>query len=84
MVELGVLGFVLSGVLLLTFGRRLWSLLKVLAKYEVRRTYYCVSIAAFLIANIATFTVATQLYNDPFVLLADERCNPCKFSVPLI
>lgn len=67
--ELGLPGFALIVALLYFMARRVWSLLRVLAQYDQRLLIYAVSFSALLVANVATFTVATQLYGDPLVLV---------------
>ena len=68
-VELGVPGAVAILWLLYCLALRLWRGFALLARVSSRLSYYAVSFAAFLIANIATFTVATQVYGDHCVLI---------------
>ncbi len=67
--ELGLPGLALVVALLSLLARRAWHLLKVLARYDQHLLIYGVSFTALLAANLATFSVATQLYGDPFVLV---------------
>jgi O-antigen ligase len=67
--ELGIPGLVLVTALFFFLGRRVWDLVRLLARYDQRLHIYAVSFLALLVANMVTFTVATQVYGDPFVLL---------------
>lgn len=68
-IELGVPGAAIILWLLYAIARRLWRGFALLARISNRLSYYAVSFAALLIANIATFTVATQVYGDHCVLI---------------
>jgi hypothetical protein len=68
-IELGVPGALIILWLLYSLARRLWRGFTLLARVSDRLSYYAISFAALLIANIATFTVATQVYGDHCVLI---------------
>ena len=68
-VELGIAGALVILWLMYRLARRLWQGLRLLARASEPLSYYAASFAALLIANIATFTVATQLYGDHVILL---------------
>lgn len=68
-VEIGILGFVLLLWVLWRLARRIWSLLFAVGNRSPVVQLYGAAISAFLVANLATFTVATQLFGDPLVLM---------------
>lgn len=67
--ELGILGVIVCIWLLTAVSRNIVRNLKVLAATEPRLALYQVSFLSFLFANMMTFTVATQIYSDFFVLV---------------
>lgn len=67
--ELGILGVLISLWLLAVISRNILRNLKVLASTEPRLMLYQVSFISFMVANMTTFTVATQVYGDFFVLI---------------
>lgn len=69
MVELGVPGVVMAFLLVAVVSRNILRNLKPLASLEPRLALYQVSFLSFLFANMMTFTVATQIYGDFFVLV---------------
>lgn len=69
MVELGVLGVALAIWLVVAVGRNILRNLKALALIDVRLMLYQVSFLSYLFANLMTFSVATQIYGDFFVLI---------------
>jgi hypothetical protein len=69
MVELGVLGVLVVLWLLLAISRSIFGNLRKLALLDDRLLLYQVSFISFLFANLMTFTVATQIYGDFFVLI---------------
>lgn len=68
-IELGIPGALVILWLLYRIARRLWEGLRLLAQASESLSYYAASFAALLIANIATFTVATQVYGDHAILI---------------
>ncbi len=67
--ELGVPGFVAFLWLGIAIGRRLWRLLGSVPATERECSSLSYGLVAFLVANMATFVVASQVYGDLFVLL---------------
>ena len=68
--ELGVIGLVVVGLVILAFVRSLWESHGTLAdddKSEHAQLF--IVVAAFLAANFATFIIAHQIFGDPFVLV---------------
>jgi len=68
-VELGVPGLVIALWLGWSFARYVWRILGVLAKTSPAHSSMACGLVAFMIANLATFAVATQAYADLFILL---------------
>lgn len=67
--ELGVPGLLLAFWMLFAFGRYIWRLLAYLAKDAPAYANLGYGLVAFLFANAAAFSVATQAYGDVFILL---------------
>jgi hypothetical protein len=67
--ELGVPGLLLMVWLAIAFGRYIRRLLIVTTKISIKHARIAYGLTAFLIANAATFSIATQAYGDLFVLL---------------
>jgi hypothetical protein len=68
-VELGVPGLIIALWLAWSFARYIWRILGVLAKTSPAHSSLACGIVAFMLANLATFAVATQAYADVFILL---------------
>lgn len=68
-VELGAPGVVVMLWLLFNLASRIWKGLRMLRFVNERLLVYAVSFVALLLANLATFGVATQLYSDHVVLI---------------
>jgi len=69
MVELGVPGLLAVGGLMFFVVRRMFTRLRQLHRANSRFFHYQVCLLSFLFANLMTFTVATQIYGDFFVLI---------------
>lgn len=67
--ELGVPGLILVVWLALALGRYIWRVLAYLALVSPQYARFGYGLVAFLIANGAAFSVATQAFGDLFVLL---------------
>lgn len=67
--ELGVPGLLLVAWLAIAFGRYIRKLLAVITITSPPHARIAYGLAAFLIANSAAFSVATQAFGDLFVLL---------------
>ena len=68
-VELGLPGVALVGWLLIRFGLYIWSLLAPLSRTSPKHANFAFGLIAFMLANLAAFSVATQAYADIFILL---------------
>ncbi|TVQ86609.1 MAG: hypothetical protein EA400_12695 [Chromatiaceae bacterium] len=69
LVELGLVGVIALLWLLYRLGVRVWYGLRVLAARHRMMLPYASAFVAMLVANLATFAVATQLYGDLLVLI---------------
>jgi hypothetical protein len=69
MVEMGVPGILTAIALLVLVGRRILKNMKWVARMSKQLLIYQVSFLALMFANLATFTVATQVYGDLFILI---------------
>jgi len=68
-VELGVLGFLLLAILVTVSTKEIFSSLGLVKNLDNHLLLYQVSFLAFLLSNLATFAVASQLFGDLFVLI---------------
>jgi len=69
MVELGLPGLLAAVALGLAFGRHIWRLLQEVAKQSQRHFRLASGLVALLIANVASFSIATQAFGDVFILM---------------
>lgn len=67
--ELGVPGLFVVGWLFVAFTRFIWRSLAFLSKTSPHHARLGYGLVAFLTANVAAFSVATQAYGDLFILL---------------
>lgn len=68
--ELGVPGLFIAAWLLIALFRHLNASMRVLSRQSDLHANFAFGLAAFLVANGASFLVATQAYGDVFVLLS--------------
>ena len=68
-VELGLPGILVITWLGFNVARVLWARLRMIATVDDTLLIQAVSYLALLLANVATFATATQLYGDYFVLI---------------
>jgi len=70
--ELGVPGFLLMIWLVISLGRYVWSILRFVTEAEGLDTSLrklALGLVAFLITNALVYTIAHQVFGDPFVLI---------------
>jgi len=82
-VELGLPGAAVILFLVIALARRIFRNLAILKGVDERLLFYSVSFSSILIANIATFAVASQLYGDLFILIILGFVAGMLFSVNL-
>jgi hypothetical protein len=80
--ELGVPGLLVVLWLLRALGRHLHRQLMPLARLSPQHSRMAFGFLSFLIANAATFSIATQAYSDLFVLLILGWCLGFLFAMP--
>lgn len=67
--DVGVPGLVIFLWLLATFARLVWFRLKALSLASKKHANLAFGLVAFLISNLAAFSVATQVFGDVYILL---------------
>jgi len=82
--ELGVPGLVLVVWLVIALVRHLREDLVTVARVSPLHAQMTYGLVAFLVANAATFTVATQAYSDLFVLLILGWCVGFLLAMPAL
>ena len=68
-VELGLLGLLLSLWLILVFILYFWRVIQYVAVKGGSYGYICYGLIGILLANLAHFTVASQVFSDPTILI---------------
>ena len=68
-VELGLLGLLLSLWLILVFILYFWRVIQYIAAKGGSYGYICYGLIGILLANLAHFTVASQVFSDPTILI---------------
>ena len=82
--ELGVPGLFMGLWLLIALGKHLRQQLEAIARISPQHTRIAYGLVAFLVANLATFSVATQAYSDLFVLLILGWCLGFLLAMPAL
>lgn len=67
--ELGIPGLFIAAWFAIAFGRHIWRSMRAVSRSSQRLTPLACALLSFLMANVASFTVATQAFGDLFVLL---------------
>ena len=82
--ELGVPGLVLAVWLLSALARHIRRTLLAMTRASPQHARVSFGLIAFLVANAATFSVATQAYSDLFVLLILGWCLGFLLAMPVL
>jgi hypothetical protein len=82
--ELGLPGILVVAWLFVALARYVRRELEVLVKASPRHARLAFGFLAFLVANVATFTIATQAYSDLFILLILGWCLGFLFAMPAL
>ncbi|MES3001696.1 MAG: hypothetical protein V4787_13465 [Pseudomonadota bacterium] len=82
--ELGAPGLLLAMWLLIALARHLRQELADVARISPQHMRIAYGLVAFLVANAATFTVATQAYSDLFILLILGWCLGFLLAMPAL
>lgn len=80
--DLGLPGLVVALWLIATVGRMIWTRLRALARVSRPHASVAFGFVGVLVANIATFSVATQAYGDIFILLTLGTCVGVLLALP--
>jgi hypothetical protein len=82
--ELGVPGLFIGIWLLVALSKHLYRQLTVMAKISPQCARMAYGLIAFLVANAATFSIATQAYSDLFILLILGWCLGFLLAMPVL
>lgn len=82
--ELGIPGLFVTAWLAVALGKHLHRQLIYLAAASPQHARMAYGLVAFLAANAATFTVATQAYSDLFILLIIGWCLGFLLAMPVL
>jgi hypothetical protein len=82
--ELGVPGVLLSVWLIVALAKHLRRQLAAIGKVSPPHSRMAYGMVSFLVANAATFSVATQAYSDLFVLLILGCCLGFLLAMPVL
>ncbi len=80
--ELGIISLVVIAWLGITFAKHLHRCIALVAKATPSKLPFTIGILAFLLANVPTFIVASQVYGDLFVLLVLGFLAGSLFALP--
>jgi hypothetical protein len=84
MTELGIPGLLLMAWLGAAIFRHLWRIMRAASRHSARLGGLTVGLFSALAANVAGFSVATQAYGDPFILLILSWALGFLLGVPLV
>jgi len=82
--ELGIPGLFMAAWLVIALAKHLYRQLQVVAKISPQHAQMAYGLIAFLVANAATFSVATQAYSDLFILLILGWCLGFLLAMPVL
>ena len=82
--ELGVLGLCIIGWFGILLFRHFWQIMRAASRHSLRIGRLSFGLFSFLVANLATFSVATQAYSDFFILLILGWTLAFLLAVPLL
>jgi hypothetical protein len=82
--ELGLPGLFMVAWVLIALGKHIGRQLAATARLSQQHARVGFGLLAFLVANAATFSVATQAYSDLFILLILGWCLGFLFALPVL
>jgi hypothetical protein len=82
--ELGIPGLFIAAWLVLALAKHLYRQLQFVSKTSPQHARMAYGFIAFLVANAATFSVATQAYSDLFILLILGWCLGFVLATPVL
>lgn len=80
--ELGLVSLVVLAWLSIAFAKHLHQCLKMVAKLAPEKLLLTVGVLVFLVANVPTFIVASQVFGDVFILLVLGLLAGSLFALP--
>lgn len=84
MLELGLPGLIAVGALAIAFARHIWRLLDNVGRVSAPHLRLACGLAAILVANFGSFSVATQAFGDVFVLIFLGLCLGFLMAIPRV
>jgi hypothetical protein len=82
--ELGIPGLFLMGWIAISMLRHFWQIIQVASRRVPRLGRVSIGLFSFLVANVAGFSVATQVYGDLFILLILSWTVAFLLAVPVL
>jgi hypothetical protein len=82
--ELGLAGIALFAVIVVLFGALFWRIMRQLRYAPAGYGLLNFGLTAFLAANLPNFSVAGQVYGDPFVLTVMGLCAGFVLASPVV
>jgi hypothetical protein len=83
-IELGVPGLLVMGWLAISVFNRLWRIMRDSSRISSNFARLSYALFSLLVANAATFSVATSAYSDPFILLILSWMLGFLWAVPVL
>ena len=82
MSELGLISLFVVAWLGIVFAKHLHKCVKLVASFAPEKLSFVVGILVFLVSNVPTFMVASQVYGDVFVLTILGFLAGALFAIP--
>jgi hypothetical protein len=82
--ELGIPGLFMAAWLVLALAKHLYRQIQIVSKISPQHARMAYGLISFLVANAATFSVATQAYSDLFILLILGWCLGFLLAMPVL
>ena len=82
--ELGIPGLFIMGWLAILLVRHLWRIMQTASRHSLGMARLSFGLFSFLVANVAAFSVATQVYGDFFILLTLSWTLAFLLAVPAL
>jgi hypothetical protein len=82
--ELGIPGLIVMGWIAILVVRYFWQIMRIASQHSRRVARLSFGLFSFLVANVAAFSVATQVYGDLFILLILSWTVGFLLAVPVL
>jgi len=82
--ELGIPGLFVMGWFAISLFRHIWRIMRAASRHSLRMARLSFGLFSFLVANLATFSVATQAFSDFFILLILSWTLAFLLAVPML